>query len=237
MTQHPFSRLEPLLPPGALGRLAAARVAVFGLGGVGGSAAEALARSGIGAIDLVDHDTVSLTNLNRQVIALHSTLGQYKTEVMARRIRDINPAAAVREHRCFYLPENADVFDLGAFDYIIDAIDTVTAKLELICRAVQAGTPLISCMGTGNRLDPSQLTITDLSQTSGCPLARVMRRELKKRGIFHVPVVFSREEAIKAFAEEDGARRAVPGSTAFVPPVAGMLAAGEVVRRLAGAAD
>ncbi len=230
-----FTRSALLLTEAGIEKLAGCRVAVFGIGGVGGAAAEALARAGVGALDLIDSDTVSTTNINRQIIALHSTVGRYKTEVMAERIRDINPDAVVQEYRMFYLPETADQIPMEEYDYLVDAIDTVTAKLELIERAHKAGVPVISCMGTGNRLDPTMLQVIDLSKTSGCPLARVMRRELRKRGIEHLPVVCSREEAMACVpsAETKGsAGHPVPGSVSFVPPVAGMIAAGVVVRAL-----
>ncbi len=232
-----FDRSERLLGAAAMERLSRARVAVFGVGGVGGYAAEALARSGIGAIDLVDHDRVSLTNLNRQIIALHSTLGRPKTEAMRDRILDIHPACSVTVRDCFYLPENAEDFDLSAFDYVVDAVDTVAAKLTLAERTRCAGVPLISAMGAGNKLDPSRLRISDISQTSVCPLARVMRKELRKRGIDRLKVAWSDEPALTpapAGEEETEVRRAVPGSTVFVPAAMGLLIAAEVVRDLAG---
>jgi tRNA threonylcarbamoyladenosine dehydratase len=200
-----------------------ARVAVFGIGGVGGYAAEAFARAGIGAIDLIDKDVVDETNLNRQIIALHNTIGEDKVEVMAARIKQINPDIAVTSHKLFYLPENAESFDLSVYDYIVDAIDNVTAKIELACRAKKAGIPLISSMGTGNKLDATGFQIADISQTSSCPLAKVMRKELKVRGIEHLKVVYSNSVPSK---------NRPPGSISFVPPVAGLLMAGEVVRDL-----
>ena len=229
-----FSRTELLLGETAMQRLASARVAVFGIGGVGGHAAEALVRSGIGAIDLIDHDTVSLTNLNRQVIALHSTLGQKKVDVMAQRLHDIHPQVCVQTHDCFFLPENAPNFDFSAYDYVVDAVDTVTAKIEIILQATANGVPVISSMGTGNKLDPTQLRIADLSKTTMCPLARVMRKELGVRGIKHLPVVFSVEPPCPPAvqSEEQTGRRSVPGSTAFVPAVAGLMIASKVVRDL-----
>ncbi len=226
-------------------RLARARVAVFGVGGVGGYVVEALARSGIGALDLIDSDTVCLSNINRQILATHSTVGRYKVDVAEERIRDINPDCVVRVYRMFLLPENADTFDFSAYDYVVDAIDTVTAKIELVMRCAAAGTPLISSMGAGNKLDPSAFKVADIYQTSVCPLAKVMRHELKKRGIKKLNVVYSEEKAMTPLAEEAAAqaeedeaaegrtavrRRAVPGSTAFVPSVAGLIAAGEVIR-------
>lgn len=226
MEEGRFSRSELLLGREALERLAKSHVAVFGIGGVGGHAAEALGRSGIGFLDLYDKDTVSLSNLNRQAAALQSTLGQPKAEVMRRRILDINPEAEVRAISCFYLPETADFYDLREYDYIVDAVDTVTAKLELAVRAKEAGVPIISCMGAGNKLDPTRFEVADLYQTSVCPLAKVMRKECRARGIEHLKVVYSREEP--------AIRRAVPGSVAFVPSVAGLILAGEVVRDLIG---
>ena len=220
-TVEATARTALLIGQNGVERLKTARVAVFGLGGVGGSAAEALARAGIGTLDLIDNDTVSVSNINRQTVALRSTVGQYKTAVMAARIADIHPTAKVNEFRLFYLPETADQIPLDSYDFIVDAIDTVTAKLELITRAAAAGVPIISCMGTGNRLDPTQLQIVDLAQTSGCPLARVMRRELRRRGIEHVPVVCSREEAITPCGETESkgtAGHPAPGSVSFVPP-------------------
>ena len=216
-------------------RLASARVAVFGIGGVGGHAAEALVRSGIGAIDLIDNDTVSLTNLNRQIIALHSTLGRPKVDVMEERLRDINPTVQVHAYSCFFLPENAADFDFSEYDYVVDAVDTVTAKIEIVMQAAAKGVPVISSMGTGNKLDPGQLRIADLSKTTMCPLARVMRKELGVRGIKHLPVVFSTEQPCVPAVEpeEETARRSLPGSTAFVPAVAGLMIASKVVRDLA----
>lgn len=229
-----LSRTAMLLGENAMERLQKARVAVFGIGGVGGYVCEALARSGIGAIDLFDSDTVSLSNINRQIIALHSTVGKKKTETMKERISDIAPTCRVTTHDVFYLPENADAFPLDQYDYIADAIDTVSAKIELAVRAQSAGVPLISAMGTGNKLDPTRFCVTDLSKTSGCPLARVMRRELKARGITHLKVVYSTEPvaplSIPAQREENG--RIPPASLAFVPPVAGLIMAGEIIKDL-----
>ncbi len=231
-----FSRTEALLGPAAMERLHHARVAVFGIGGVGGYAVEALARSGIGTIDLYDHDTVSLTNINRQILATEATVGRPKVEVAKERILLIDPAATVHAHAMFYGPDTADGIDLTQFDYIIDAVDTVTAKLCLIQRAQEAGVPIISCMGTGNKLDPTALQVSDISKTSGCPLARVMRKELRKRGITKLKVVWSAEEPIApaGMAEEAAAlgKRQIPGSTAVVPGVAGLILAGEVIRDL-----
>lgn len=232
-----FSRSARVLGCTAVERLAAARVAVFGIGGVGGYVCEALARAGVGAIDLFDSDTVSLSNINRQIIALHSTVGRPKTEVMRERILDINPDCRVTAHNVFYLPENAADYPLDGYDYIADAIDTVTSKIELIVRATEAGAPIISSMGTGNKLDPLRLTVTDLSKTAGCPLARVMRRELKARGIAHLRVVYSEESPVQApddapQAEADAHKRQPPGSLPFVPPVAGLLMASEIIKNL-----
>jgi tRNA threonylcarbamoyladenosine dehydratase len=198
-----------------------ARVAIFGIGGVGGYAVEALARAGVGALDLIDKDVVDETNLNRQIIALHNTIGMDKVAVMAARIGQINPDIAVNPHKLFYLPENAASFDLSVYDYIVDAIDNVTAKIELACRAKEAGIPLIASMGTGNKLDATGFKIADISQTSGCPLAKVMRKELKAKGIEHLKVVYS--DVIPS-------KNRPPGSISFVPPVAGLLMAGEVIR-------
>ncbi len=226
MNQEESARTRLLLGDGALMRLARARVALFGVGGVGGHCAEALARAGIGALDLYDNDVVSPSNLNRQLAALHSTLGQPKAQVMARRILDINPDCQVRAVELFYLPENADSVDLSAYDYVVDAIDTVSAKLELAQRCHALGVPLISCMGSGNKLDPSGFRVTDLYKTQGCPLARVMRKELRRRGVPALKVVFSPEEP-----RPTGVR--TPGSVSFVPGAAGLVLAGAVVRALA----
>ncbi len=212
-------------------RLARAHVALFGLGGVGSYAAEALARCGVGEITLVDNDTVSLSNINRQLCALHSTVGKFKTDVTADRLRDINGDIKINLRRDFVLPENIGSFDFSSFDYVIDAIDTVSGKLAIIKASIAAGSGIISCMGTGNKLDPTALTVTDISKTDTCPLARVMRRELRSRGIAHLPVVFSREEAIAprtALISECG--KTAPGSIAFVPSVAGLIAAAEAVK-------
>ena len=240
MTEQ-FARTEILLGDEAMERLARARVAVFGIGGVGGYVCEALARSGVGALDLIDDDRVCLTNLNRQIIATHKTLGRYKTEVMRERILEINPAARVREHRCFFLPENAAQFPFAEYDYVVDAVDTVTAKIALILRAQEEQVPVISSMGAGNKLDASAFRVADIYATKVCPLARVMRRELKKRNVEHLKVVYSEEEPlmpqeqeIRAEEKRSSMRRAVPGSVAFVPSVAGLILAGEVIRDLAG---
>ena len=229
-------RTEMLLGAEGLRRLRRAKVAVFGLGGVGGHAAETLARCGVGSLLLVDRDSVSVSNLNRQIFAVSSTVGMPKVEAAARRLLDIAPDLEL-ELRCeSYLPDTADSFDLAGFDYVIDAVDTVTAKLELAVRAAAAGTPIISCMGTGNKLDPTAFEVADISRTSVCPLARVMRRELKRRGIEHLKVVYSREKPLEPLCpggEPEPGRRAVPGSVAFVPAAAGLILAGEVVKDFA----
>jgi tRNA A37 threonylcarbamoyladenosine dehydratase len=246
-----FSRTRLLLGEEGLERLRQARVAIFGIGGVGSYTAEALARSAVGALDLIDDDRVCLTNINRQLPALRSTVGEKKTQVMARRIADINPACRVRTVDCFYTAENADQVDLSVYDYVVDAIDTVSSKLTLIERAKAAGVPIISCMGAGNKLDPTQLTVADIYETSLCPLARVMRRELKKRGIESLTVVYSREKAKKPLEDEKNSckhqcvcppgtkrtcaiRRQIPGSVSFVPSAAGLILASVVVRQLSG---
>ena len=233
-----FSRTELLLGPEAMERLSHCRVAIFGIGGVGSFAAEAIARCGIGAMTLFDNDEVCLTNLNRQLIALNSTIGQKKVEVMRQRIRDINPDCIVETYACFYTADNAPEFDLKRFDYIVDAIDTVSSKLTLIEEAKRAGVPVISSMGAGNKLDPARFEVADIYKTSVCPLAKVMRRELRKRGIESLKVVYSREEPITPLASEDETapmgRRQIPGSIAFVPSVAGLILASEVIKDLAG---
>ena len=244
--QTQLMRTELLLGEEGIEKLSKARVAVFGIGGVGGYVTEALCRSGVGALDLIDHDTVSVTNLNRQVIALHSTVGQYKTDVMEKRLLDINPDVKITVHKCFYLPETKDQFDFSVYSYVVDAVDTVTAKLLLAEEAKKAGVPLISSMGTGNKLDPSKLQVSDVFETSVDPLARVMRRELRKRGIDHLKVVWSTEEPRKPLLdartirmmegspvpEESVRLKDIPGSSAFVPAAAGLLIASEVVRDL-----
>lgn len=229
-----FSRTRMLLGDEGMCRLKRARVAVFGIGGVGGHAAEALARSGVGGLELIDKDTVSMSNLNRQIIALHSTVGRYKTEVMKERILDICPETEVAVHNCFFLPETAGQFDFSRYSYVVDAVDTVTAKLEIVLRAKAAGVPVISAMGAGNKLDPALFRVADIYSTEMCPLAKVMRRELKKRQVKKLKVVYSPEPPRIPFgaAGEEPGRRAVPGSTAFVPSVAGLVLAGEVIRDL-----
>ena len=228
-----FERTERLLGADALTKLQNARVAVFGVGGVGGYVVEALARSGIGTLDLIDNDTVALSNINRQIIALHSTLGMPKVEVAATRVKDINPDINVNVHRTFFLPDTAHLFSFTDYDYVVDAIDTVTGKISLIECAKNAGCPIISSMGAGNKLDPTAFRVADIYKTSVCPLAKVMRRELKKRGIKNVKVVYSQEEAITPItSEEETGRKQVPGSIAFVPSVVGLIIAGEVVKDL-----
>lgn len=246
-----FSRTELLFGKEGMDRLYGARVAVFGIGGVGGYTAEALARSGIGTLDLIDDDKVCLTNINRQIFATHKTVGQYKVDVAKERILDINPKAEVHTYKTFYTPETADQFDFSQYDYIVDAIDTVTGKLELAEQAQKAGTPIISCMGAGNKLDPTAFEVSDIYKTSVCPLARVMRRELKKRGIKKLKVVYSKEPAMTPVddmaiscrtncicppgtARKCTERRQVPGSNAFVPSAAGLIIAGEVIKELSG---
>ena len=236
-----YSRTRLLLGEDGLDKLRNARVALFGLGGVGGYAAEALARSGVGHLDLIDDDTINLTNLNRQVLALHSTIGMSKVEAAKRRIADIDPTIEVRTYQTFYLPETAAQFDFSQYDYVLDAIDTVTGKLALIAQAKAANVPVISCMGTGNKLDATDFRVADISKTSGCALARIMRKECAKRGIKGVKVVYSQELPLEARSDEEmepqregSSRRSLPGSTAFVPGVAGLIMAGEVVRDLTG---
>ncbi len=246
-----FSRTELLLGKEAMGKLSEARVAIFGIGGVGGYVCEALVRSGVKAFDLIDDDKVCLTNLNRQLIATKKTVGRYKTEVMKERILEINPEADVKIYQCFFLPENADEFLFEEYDYIVDAVDTVTAKIALVMKAQEKGIPVISCMGAGNKLDGSRFRVADIYETRVCPLAKVMRRELKKRGVKELKVVYSEEKPIRPLEDMSiscrtncicppGAkhkcteRRDIPGSVAFVPSVAGLIIAGEVVKDLCG---
>lgn len=246
-----FSRTQLLLGADAMRTLAEARVIVFGVGGVGGYAVEALARCGVGAMDVVDDDIVGITNVNRQVLAASSTLGRAKVDVAAERIRDINPDCRVGVHRCFYLPETAGRFDLTQYDYVLDAVDTITAKLQLIERANEAGTPLISCMGTAYKLDPTAFEVADIYQTSVCPLARIIRKECRKRGVDRLKVVYSKEQPRERFGGtslqdvrceegslDDGGHRVgragIPASVAFVPPAAGLAMAAEVVKDLVG---
>ena len=245
-----FSRTELLLGKEAMEKLKNAKVAVFGIGGVGGYVCEALVRSGVGAFDLIDDDKVCLTNLNRQIIATRKTIGKYKTDVMKDRILEINPDARVEVHKCFFLPENADEFPFEEYDYIVDAVDTVTAKISLVMKAQEMNVPIISSMGAGNKLDASQFRVTDIYKTKVCPLAKVMRRELKKRGVKKLKVVYSEEQPTRPVedmaiscrtncicppgaAHKCTERRDIPGSVAFVPSVAGLIIAGEVVKDLA----
>jgi len=232
-----FSRIELLLGKDAVEHLSECRVAVFGIGGVGGYVCEALARSGVGTLDLIDKDQVCMSNINRQIIATTKTVGQYKTDVMKARILDINPDAVVNTYNCFFLPENASDFPFDQYDYVVDAIDTVTAKIELVMQCQNAGVPIMSSMGAGNKLDPTQFRVADIYKTQMDPLAKVMRRELKKRGVKKLKVVYSEEEPVSPVgeAEQEPGRRSTPGSTAFVPSVAGLIIAGEVIKDLTGA--
>lgn len=238
-----FSRTELLFGNEAMERLAQSRVAVFGVGGVGGYTVEALARSGVGTLDIIDDDKVSLTNINRQIIALTSTVGEYKVDVAEKRIKDINPDAVINKYKMFYTPETSGKFDFSQYDYVVDAIDTVTGKIELVMKAKEAGVPIICSMGAGNKLDPTAFEVTDIYKTSVCPLARVMRSELKKRGIEKLKVVYSKEMPIipKVMDEIEpnttdrtgSVKKQIPGSTAFVPSVVGLIIAGEVIKDLA----
>ena len=227
-----FSRTALLIGEEGLEKLKKARVAVFGVGGVGGYVVEALARSGVGALELIDKDVVSVSNINRQIIALHSTVGRLKTEVAAERARDINPDIDVTVRNVFYLPETAAEFDFSAYDYVVDAIDTVSGKIALIEQSKKANVSVISCMGAGNKLDATAFEVADITKTSVCPLARVMRRELKKRGIEHVKVVYSKEEPKESQAKDEETGKPLPASIAFVPSVAGLILAGEVIKDL-----
>lgn len=246
-----FSRTQLLFGKEAIEKLASSRVAVFGIGGVGGYVCEALVRSGVGAFDLIDDDKVCLTNLNRQIIATRKTVGQYKAEVMEERILEINPQADVQIHKCFILPENSDEFPFDEYDYVVDAVDTVSAKLELVMKCKETGTPVISCMGAGNKLDPTAFRVADIYQTKVDPLARVMRYELRKRGVKSLKVVYPEEQPIRPLEDMSIScrahcicppgtkrhctdRRDIPGSTAFVPSVAGLIIAGEVIKDLSG---
>lgn len=230
MEENQFERTALLLGKASVERLARKRVAVFGVGGVGGFVCEGLVRAGIGAIDIVDKDTVALSNINRQLIALHSTVGKNKVDVLEERLKDINKDLIIKKYKCFFLPETSDTFDFREYDYVVDAIDTVTGKIELILKAKEAGVPIISAMGAGNKLDPTAFQISDIYKTSVCPLARVMRRELKKRGVEKLKVVYSKEEPIKPQFEEG--EEVIPGSVSFVPPALGLIIAGEVVKDL-----
>lgn len=228
-----FKRTELLLGEEAIRKLNNCRVAVFGVGGVGGYTVEALARSGVGNIDIIDNDVVSESNINRQIIALHSTVGRYKVDVMKERILDINPDANVNAYKTFFMPETENEFDFTQYDYIVDAIDTVTGKIALVVKADKAGTSIISSMGAGNKLDPAAFEVADIYKTSVCPLAKVMRRELKQRGIKKLKVVYSKEIPVSVECSEDELhKKRIPGSTAFVPSVAGLIIAGEVIKDL-----
>lgn len=246
-----FSRTQLLLGEEAMEKLKQSRVAVFGIGGVGGYVCEALVRSGVGSFDLIDDDKICLTNLNRQIIATRKTVGKYKADVMKERILEINPDAEVTVHKCFFLPENAEEFPFDEYDYVVDAVDTVTAKIEIVLQAQKKQVPVISCMGAGNKLDGSQFKVADIYKTQMCPLAKVMRRELKKRGVRKLKVVYSEEKPARPIEDlsiscrthcicPPGAerkcteRRDIPGSVAFVPSVAGLIIAGEVVKDLSG---
>ena len=238
--QDQYARTRLMLGQEGMEKLRNAKVAIFGLGGVGGYAAEALARAGVGQLDLIDHDTVSLTNLNRQILATHDTLGEYMVDVAAKRIAGIDPTIRINPIRTFYLPETAKDFDFTQYNYIVDAIDTVTGKLQLIAEAKAAGTPIISCMGTGDKLDAAAFQVADISKTSGCALARIMRKECAKRGIKGVKVVYSKElphpqkEHSGEEIPEGSSRRSLPGSLSYVPGVAGLILAGEVIKDLSG---
>ena len=230
-----FSRTELIFGKEAMDKLAASRVAVFGIGGVGGYTVEALARSGIGALDIIDDDKVCLTNINRQILATHKTIGKYKVDVAAERVAEINPDCKVRTYKTFFLPETSNEFDFNEYDYIVDAIDTVTGKIAIIEKANACGVPVISAMGAGNKTDPTAFEVADIKNTSVCPLARVMRRELSKRGIEQLKVVYSKEKPIRPDESEEceiSGKRAIPGSTAFVPSVVGLIIAGEVIKDL-----
>lgn len=227
-----FSRTKLLLGDDNMKKLQNARVAVFGIGGVGGYVVEALARTGIGSFVIIDNDTVSVTNINRQIIATHKTVGKYKVDVMKERILDINPDADVEVRKCFYLPENAHEFNFSEYSYVVDAVDTVTAKIEIIMRAKKAGVPVISSMGAGNKLEAAGFKVADIYKTSMCPLAKVMRKELKTRGVDKLKVVYSEEKPIKPSGDTDEicAKREIPGSVAYVPSIAGLILAGEVIK-------
>ena len=246
-----FSRTELLFGKEAMEKLHNSRVAVFGIGGVGGYAVEALVRSGVGALDLIDDDKVCLTNLNRQIIATRKTVGKYKADVMAERVHDINPDCTVKVHKCFYLPENKDEFDFTEYSYVVDAVDTVTAKIQLVMEAQEKNVPIISSMGAGNKLNPAEFEVADIYKTSVCPLAKVMRRELKKRGVKKLKVVYSKEKPTRPVDDMSIScrthcicppdakhkcteRRDIPGSTAFVPSVAGLIIASEVIKDITG---
>lgn len=231
MTDSPFARTELIFGKEALEKLARSRVAVFGIGGVGGYVVEALVRSGIGALDLIDNDTVAVSNLNRQIVATTKTIGRYKVDVAAERVNDINPDCIVKTYKTFFLPETAAQFDFSQYDYVVDAIDTVTGKIGLVLAAQTSGVPVISAMGAGNKTDPTAFEVADIYKTSVCPLAHVMRKELRKRGVKKLKVVYSKENPTAPVATEGGRKR-IPGSTSFVPSVVGLIIAGEVVKDL-----
>lgn len=233
-----FARIRMIYGARGMEKLQKAKVAVFGIGGVGGHIAEALARSGIGQMMLVDKDVVSVTNLNRQIVALHSTIGKSKVRVMKERCLDINPSVIIEEKECFFLPENSDTFDFNGYSYIVDAVDTVSAKIEIIRKAKGCGIPVISCMGAGNKIDPTKFMVADIEKTTVCPLARVMRRELRSRGIKDVKVLYSTEKPVETVTDKDTETKGngtAPGSTAFAPSVAGLIIAGTVINDLVGA--
>lgn len=237
--ENQFIRTQLLLGEDGLEKLKNSRVAVFGVGGVGGYTVEALVRSGVGAVDVIDNDTVSISNINRQIIATHDTVGMLKVDAVEKRIKQINPDCVVTKRNSFFLPENSDSFDFSVYDYVVDAIDTVSGKIELVMKSKEARVPVISSMGAGNKLDPTKFEVSDISKTSVCPLARVMRRELRNRGINHLKVVYSKEQAITPYEVDElknendfERRRTLPGSVAFVPSVAGLIIAGEVIKDL-----
>lgn len=242
--QEQFTRTRMLIGEEGIEKLRNSRVAVFGVGGVGGYVVEALVRSGVGIFDIIDNNTVALSNLNRQIIATQDTVGRDKVDVMRERILSINPEAVVNAHKCFYLPETSGQFDFSQYHYVVDAVDTVTAKISIIMKAQEAGVPVISSMGAGNKLDPAAFRVADIYKTTVCPLAKVMRRELKKRGVEKLKVVYSTEQAVKpqnrtadSDAYEGCSKRAIPGSVAFVPSVAGLIIAGEVVKDIIGCSN
>lgn len=229
-----FSRAELILGDKAIAKLQRSRVAIFGLGGVGGYVVEALARSGVGALDLIDNDVICISNLNRQILATHKTIGHYKTDVAAQRVAEINPDCKVTTYQTFFLPKNSTDFDFSKYDYVVDAIDTVSGKIGLVMAAQSVGVPIISAMGAGNKINATAFEVTDIYQTSVCPLAHIMRKELRKRGVEHLKVVYSREKPLNTVQNNDNQlkKRSIPGSTSFVPPVVGLIIAGEVIKDL-----
>lgn len=234
MMNEQFSRAELILGDKAIAKLQRSRVAIFGLGGVGGYVVEALARSGVGALDLIDNDVICISNLNRQILATHKTIGHYKTDVAAQRVAEINPDCKVTTYQTFFLPENSTDFDFSKYDYVVDAIDTVSGKIGLVMAAQSVGVPIISAMGAGNKINATAFEVTDIYQTSVCPLAHIMRKELRKRGVEHLKVVYSREKPLNTVQNNDNQlkKRNIPGSTSFVPPVVGLIIAGEVIKDL-----